>query len=323
MEVHGVLKQILFLMPAVALTLAAQGPITDRLEVEFTQPVMVGDQRLEPGKYTIRQLPSQNNPRILEFSTDRGTNIQATAAAAPVMTNRNTKETSVILEQRGSDYHVRQVWLAGRNYGYEFLPIDGSAGALRVTTGTVTPPRTIRLAATYTPGTQTTETTASRTTTETTERAAQTPAPQNPQAPETPTPQTPAPQPTEEQQRAEQERMAREQAERERADRERAEQERLARERAEQERAEQERMAQQRAEQERMDRERAERERADRERAEQDRMAQERAQREPVQTAQRTTPAMPGTSSAFPSVALGGLLIAGAGLLLHRFHGRM
>lgn len=302
MEVHGVLKQIILLIPAVALTLTAQGPITDRLEVEFTQPVMVGDQRLEPGKYTIRQLPSQNNPRILEFSTDRGTNVQATAAAAPVMTNRNTKETSVILEQRGSDYHVRQVWLAGRNYGYEFLPVDGSAGALRVTTGTVTAPRTIRLAATYTPGTQTTETTATQTTTETTERAAQTPAPQTPQ-----TPQTPAQQPTEEQQRAEQERMAREQAERERADRERAEQER---------------MAQQRAEQERMDRERAERERADRERAEQDRMAQERAQREPVQTAQRTTPAMPGTSSGFPSLALGGLLIAGIGLMLHRFYGR-
>ncbi|MBX9601272.1 MAG: hypothetical protein K2X35_09715 [Bryobacteraceae bacterium] len=308
------------LIPAVAVTLTAQGPITDRLEVEFTQPVMVGDQRLEPGKYTIRQLPSQNNPRILEFSTNRGTKVQATAAAAPVMTNRNTKETSVILEQRGSDYHVRQVWVSGKNYGYEFLPIDGSAGELRVTTGTITAPRTIRLAATYTPGTQTTETTASQTTTETTERAAQTPAP---------TPQTPATeQQTAEQQRAEQERMAREQAEqermareqaeRERGERERADQERVARERAEQERAEKERLAQQRAEQERLDRERAERERAEQERA-----AQQAAQREPARTAQRTTPAMPGTSSAFPSMAFGGLLIAGIGLLLHRFHGRM
>lgn len=111
---------VLFMLAA---TLApAQGPVYDRLTVTFSQPVVVGDKTLPPGEYTIRQLESANNPRLLEFSSEDGMRVEATASAFATLDNLTSNETKVVLERRGGNQYVKQVWLRGKNYGYELVP---------------------------------------------------------------------------------------------------------------------------------------------------------------------------------------------------------
>jgi len=160
----------------------AQGPITDKVMVSFPNPVIVSGTTLPAGDYTIRQLPSSNNPRVLEFSSNDGTKVEVTTTAFPLLDNRSQKPTSVILEQRGNSYHVSKIWLAGKNYGYGLVPSDD-------TTATASTSQGIRLTASYAPAAQqttTSTTTETRTTTEeTTVAQAQPPAP----APTTPAPE--------------------------------------------------------------------------------------------------------------------------------------
>lgn len=120
MSLRAFSSGVLFLL-AVALA-PAQGPIHDKLTVTFSQPVVVGDKTLPPGEYTIRQLESANNPRLLEFSSENGMRVEATASAFATLDNSTSKETKVVLERRGGNQYVKQVWLRGKDYGYELVP---------------------------------------------------------------------------------------------------------------------------------------------------------------------------------------------------------
>ncbi len=100
-----------------------QGPITDSLVVTFPNTTWVGTQSLPAGKYTIRQLPTASNPRLLEFSSDNGTKLEATVTTIASITNNNRRETSVVLEQKGGQYFLKNVWIEGKTYGYE-IPVD-------------------------------------------------------------------------------------------------------------------------------------------------------------------------------------------------------
>ena len=165
----------------------AQGPITDKVKVTFPNPVVVSGTTIAAGEYMIRQLPSANNPRVLEFSSDDGMKVEVTATAFPILDNMNRKPTSVILEQHGNTYHVSKIWLAGKNYGYG-LPVSTDSTAMASTDN-----NGLRLTASYAPAqpapttTETTQTTTTRTE-ETTTVAQATP----PQQPEPAPQQTPA-----------------------------------------------------------------------------------------------------------------------------------
>jgi hypothetical protein len=306
-----------FLWLGLAITLVmsvvAQSPISDKLTVTFNNPVIVGSQRLAPGEYTIRQLSSSSNPRVLEFSTDNGTKLQATVSAAPALRNNTASETSVVLEQVAGDWYLRKIWIEGKNYGYEFAPSDtGATREASTRTG-----QTMQLNAQYQPGSGT-STTASTTTTRTDTTT-------------TTTDQT-----------------ATDRAAQDRADQERAAQERAAQERAAQDRAAQDRAAQERADQERAAQERAAQERAAQDRAAQDRAAQDRTTTEMAQNTQsgqtgdttgtgttsrrrgnRTSTdttgttdttgrgsGMPATAGNWMTLLLSGLSMAGAGSML-------
>jgi hypothetical protein len=149
------LKRLIDLAPLLIIgsTLFAQEPISDKLVVTFSKPVMIGDQRIEAGEYTIRQLSSAANPRILEFSTDNGTKLQATAMAIPVLDNLNTKRTVVEAYEGPTAYQLHRIWVEGKSYGYEFPAPGGSretelAQSRRMTIrGTYTPERQVAQAA--------------------------------------------------------------------------------------------------------------------------------------------------------------------------------
>jgi len=100
-----------------------QGPISDHLVVTLPNTTWVGTQSLPAGKYTIRQLPTASNPRLLEFSSESGTKLEASITTIASINNNNVRETSVVLEQRGGQYFLKNVWIEGKTYGYE-IPVN-------------------------------------------------------------------------------------------------------------------------------------------------------------------------------------------------------
>lgn len=113
--------------------LTAQTPIQDTVVVQFANSVRVGSQTIEAGEYTIRQLGTASNPRLLEFTTNSGTKIQATATAIAALDNNNRNESSVILENRGGVQHLHRIWIRGKSYGYEFPVGDSTERAVAQT----------------------------------------------------------------------------------------------------------------------------------------------------------------------------------------------
>lgn len=140
----------LFSVGALAIAASGQTPINDNIVVTFPNDVRVGSQLLKAGEYTVRQLGTASNPRLLEFSTDKGTSIQASATAIAVLDNNNRNDSSVILENRGGQQHIHRIWIRGKSYGYEF-PVDKDMGLRQEATS-----RGSRLTANYVPQEQTT-----------------------------------------------------------------------------------------------------------------------------------------------------------------------
>lgn len=152
-----------------AASLWAQGPITDQVVVNFSSPVMVGNNLLAPGEYKIRQLPTAANPRILEFSSDNGTKVQATVTAIAALDQLNMKPTSVEVDHGRGTAYVKRVWVEGKSYGYELLPpSQGNTMEARSLSG-------IRITGNYTPENQ--QVAQARTTPAETAAPAPTPAP--------------------------------------------------------------------------------------------------------------------------------------------------
>ena len=120
-----------------------QSPINDTLVVTFPNSVRVGSQTLSAGEYTIRQLSSASNSRLLEFSTNKGTSIQASATSIPALDNNNRNDSSVLLIERGGIGHLHRIWVKGKSYGYEF-PVQKESSSTTVASN-----NGIRLTATY------------------------------------------------------------------------------------------------------------------------------------------------------------------------------
>ena len=104
----------------------SQGPVGDEVMVTFDQTVQVGSHSLPAGKYTIRQVTSASNPRVLEFTSHNGTKLDATVAAVPILQNTPPSKTRVILDNEGGSPRLARIWVQGKSYGYEF-PGHGNA----------------------------------------------------------------------------------------------------------------------------------------------------------------------------------------------------
>ena len=115
---------------SLTLMVFAQGPAGDTVTVTFDRAVQVGSHTLPPGEYTIRQVTSASNPRVLEFTTNHGTQLQATVTAIPIMQNSAPSETKIILDDDTANGTIRlsRIWVQGKNYGYE-IPGNGAQSA--------------------------------------------------------------------------------------------------------------------------------------------------------------------------------------------------
>jgi hypothetical protein len=158
----------------------AQGPVGDEFRVTFDRAVQVGSQSLPAGEYTVKQVTSASNPRVLEFKTTDDNKLMATVTAIPVAQNTPPSETKVILQDEGGGARLSRIWVQGRTYGYGF-PGEAMAAPKAVASSA-------QLSGSYAAPAPAPITTAERRA----EPPAQTPAP----AATAPPAQTPAPTPT-------------------------------------------------------------------------------------------------------------------------------
>ena len=97
----------------------AQGPVGDQIKVTFDRSVQVGSQTLPAGDYTVNQVTSASNPRVLEFKTDDN-KLVATVTAIPVLLNTPPSETKVVLQDEGGGARLSRILVQGKTYGYGF-----------------------------------------------------------------------------------------------------------------------------------------------------------------------------------------------------------
>ena len=110
----------LVLLCAAFVPATGQGPAGDEIRVTFDRETQVGSEMLPAGDYTVRQVTSASNPRILAFRTDHGTKLEGTVAAIPVMRNTPPPDTRVVIDDEGGAPRLTRIWVQGKNYGYEF-----------------------------------------------------------------------------------------------------------------------------------------------------------------------------------------------------------
>jgi cell division septation protein DedD len=98
-------------------------PLYDRIHVNLPYKIMLGDKTLEPGDYTIQQLPDQGGgSRVLLFYTDNGMKFETSAMSIPALDINTARDTKVVLNHVGDDYYINKIWVQGKDYGYE-LPM--------------------------------------------------------------------------------------------------------------------------------------------------------------------------------------------------------
>lgn len=99
---------------------AWQGPLYDKVIVDLPYRVTVNDKALEPGNYTIQELPSANKSRVLLIYSNNGMKFETSAMTIPTLDNRTPEDTKVVLHHYTNDYYFDKIWIQGKNYGYEF-----------------------------------------------------------------------------------------------------------------------------------------------------------------------------------------------------------
>jgi len=98
-------------------------PMFDRIHVNLPYTITLGEKTLQPGDYTIQQLPDQGGgSRVLLFYTDNGMKFETSAMTIPALDPNTARDTKLILGHVGDDYYINKIWVQGKDYGYE-LPM--------------------------------------------------------------------------------------------------------------------------------------------------------------------------------------------------------
>jgi len=103
---------------------AVQGqPMYDRIHVNLPYKITLGEKTLQPGDYTIQQLPDNGGgSRVLLFYTNDGMKFETSAMTIPALDINTARDTKLILGHIGEDYYINKIWVQGKDYGYE-LPM--------------------------------------------------------------------------------------------------------------------------------------------------------------------------------------------------------
>jgi len=100
-------------------------PMYDRIHVNLPYTITLQNKTLQPGDYTIQQLPSSGDSRVLLFYSNDGMKFETSAMTIPTLDNKTPSDTKLVLNQVGNDYYISKIWVQGKDYGYE-LPVPDS-----------------------------------------------------------------------------------------------------------------------------------------------------------------------------------------------------
>jgi hyperosmotically inducible protein len=103
----------------------AQGPMHDKVMVNFPYTVTIGERTLPPGSYTIEEDQTAGTKSyVLHVFSDNGMKLETTVGTLPAVKNTTPEDTRLVLNHYGSDYYIDQMWVQGKDYGYQFLKPD-------------------------------------------------------------------------------------------------------------------------------------------------------------------------------------------------------
>src|SRR5258707_13560631 len=124
-----ILKAVLVLTFAISWgNVSGQTRLFDRVLVDFPKDVNVAGTVLHAGHYEIRQLRnSASGARVLFATESGGTGFEAEAATIPVLNNLTPTSTHAVVRRTGRVHYLNQVWIAGKDYGYEFPIPEGQS----------------------------------------------------------------------------------------------------------------------------------------------------------------------------------------------------
>jgi hypothetical protein len=109
----------LLMIALAAYPVCAQDVLNDEIVVNLPVAALAGEKLLPAGEYRIRQVPSANNSRILQFINRDDQTVIASVAAVPALNNSGADATVMELSQAAGRQYVKRIWIEGKSYGYE------------------------------------------------------------------------------------------------------------------------------------------------------------------------------------------------------------
>jgi hypothetical protein len=116
-----ILTRTLVLAALAAALAFAQPHQKDIVHVTLPYPVIVGDKTLQPGDYTIEQMPDAGDTPILMISNGNGLRVQSMAMTVRSVDTKPPEKCRVDLHRLGNNYYLNQVWVEGNPYGYTLV----------------------------------------------------------------------------------------------------------------------------------------------------------------------------------------------------------
>ena len=97
----------------------AQLPKIDIVQVTLPYEVIAGDKTLPPGEYTIEQMPTDGDSRVLMIHNSAGLKVKTTMAlTSRARDPQAPRESTVSLLHIGKNFYLDKVWVEGNPYGY-------------------------------------------------------------------------------------------------------------------------------------------------------------------------------------------------------------
>jgi hypothetical protein len=127
----------------------AQESVYDRVVVDLPANTWVGGEKLDAGKYEMRQFPSPGvGSNIILVNVKSHRKYIAKAVSERALKNIPLQQTRVTLLRVGTDYYLDHIWIAGKEWGYKFaVPKPQEPEPLTLTATYSTPPPVVAEAA--------------------------------------------------------------------------------------------------------------------------------------------------------------------------------
>jgi len=117
---------ILILIAATTLLLPnagwAQGRLFDKVIVDLPNDTHVNEQVLPAGRYEFRQMRDPaGGSHVMLVTQNGGSKYSTDAITIPAVNNNTPNATRVIVLRVANTYYLDKIWIAGKDYGYEFV----------------------------------------------------------------------------------------------------------------------------------------------------------------------------------------------------------